>query len=129
MKLWEIIRDNKEGKYKVRHTYRDGYGGFCITALLSNVLLGENGWSLPQVQLDKILYDTLRLSSHYGKTAFGDMSPFLIQHTPKSSLLRIFKETIIANNNTVCTRDLVLLNDYSEVDYDDFEELFKELDI
>lgn len=126
-KIWSTILYNKWGHYKVRNTYTDDQGGCCITHLIAKGLGYKDG--LVQPWLHERTKGVLSLSSKYAEPAFSNMSPYEIQHTSKFKLEGKFVETIQNHQNRVCLRDMILLNDNSEFGFDDFQIIFKELDI
>lgn len=132
-KIWQYIQSGKIGKYKVRNEYKDGHGGLCIVQLICDEIKYEENLSQGNETnhqfLDRVTNQKLCLTKRLPFTMCSNMSQFQIQHTPKQELLDRFKETIIKNDNRVSLRDMVLLNDNSEVSFDDFMDIFRELDI
>lgn len=133
LRIWQYIQSGKICKYKVRNEYKDGHGGVCIVQLITDEIKYEENLSQGNETnhqfLDRITNQKLCLTKRLKDTMGGKMTGFQMQHTPKQELLDEFKETIIKNDSKVSLRDMVLLNDNSEVSFDDFEDIFRELDI
>jgi hypothetical protein len=129
MTLWQIVRDQKEGRYKAKHCFNDHKGGYSIDGLLAEGL--QKGITDdPKNNISDFLRDKLScivLSRELKSNPLNNMNAMVVRQVPKKGIMSMFKDNVIKNNYKTSIRELAILNDQSEMDFDDFEQVFMEL--
>lgn len=130
MKLWRAVLLNKAGKYKAKYCYNNHHGGYSIEGVLAEAVkdgITDN----PNENIANWLqtwYPQIGWSKHFPQNKFFHLTAMQVREIPLWVVKHIFTQNLQFRRQTDI-RELAILNDQTEMNFNDFEEVFKLCDI
>jgi hypothetical protein len=130
--VWEIIANERDIKRKkAKYCYNDHKGGYSIEGLLAEGI--QTGVTEdPSNNISEFLreyLDCIVLSRELAPNPFFEITAMQVREIPLWVVKNMFKSNLIQNDGKTSIRELAILNDQTQMDLKDFQEVFEDLDI
>lgn len=130
MKLWRAVLLNKAGKYKAKYCYNNHHGGYSIEGVLAEAVR-EGITNDPNENIADWLrtwYPQIGLSKDFQQNEFFNLTNMQVRDIPLWVIKIMFERNLKYKGQT-SIRELAILNDQTEMNFNDFYEVFKSCDI